>query len=137
VEHFLEKFGKAFGKKGIKVSEDTMEILLQYQWPGNVRELENAIQRAVVMCKGKLITPELLPEHIRPAEGPQERIQKGAQEETLDLSSRLEELEKKLIMEALSRAGGRRQEAARLLNVTRQTLHNKILKYGLEGWDEM
>jgi DNA-binding NtrC family response regulator len=40
-------------------------------------------------------------------------------------------------MEALSRAGGRRQEAARLLNVTRQTLHNKILKYGLEGWDEM
>ena len=137
VEHFLEKFGKAFGKKGMKVSEDTMEILLQYQWPGNVRELENAIQRAVVMCRGKLISPELLPEYIRSAQEPEWRIHKGARKETLDLTSRLEEAEKKLIIEALRRTGGRRQEAARLLNVTRQTLHNKLLKYGLEGWEEV
>ncbi len=51
VEHFLERYNRAFNKDVI-LSSQAMEILLRYKWPGNVRELENTIQRAVVLCEG-------------------------------------------------------------------------------------
>jgi DNA-binding NtrC family response regulator len=58
VQHFIEKFNLQMGKKVERISDEALRILMQYDWPGNVRELENTIERAMVITKGKVITPE-------------------------------------------------------------------------------
>jgi len=137
VDHFLERYSRLFGKKVSEISPEALERLLDYPWPGNVRELENIIQRAVVMSKGPKVTPEALPEVLSspskpvPAEeGP--RLAPG-----LDLQSQVERvverLERDLIIQALEKSGWRRQEAADLLGISRQTLHNKMAKHGLSS----
>jgi DNA-binding NtrC family response regulator len=128
-EHFLERYNRAFNKE-VSLSRGAMEALLRYKWPGNVRELENTIQRAVVLCKGGVIPAEMLPEPI----GRTDELQQKpglTLEPGLDLGSHLERVERDLISQALARTGGRRQEAAQLLGITRQTLHNKMVRYGL------
>jgi len=67
VEHFIQKFNQANGKRVKAVSPETMELLMKYNWPGNVRELENAIERGVVLAEegAELITPDLLPAAIQ------------------------------------------------------------------------
>lgn len=131
VEHFLERYNRAFNKDVI-LSSQAMEILLRYKWPGNVRELENTIQRAVVLCKGGVISPELFPESVRGEEAPPE--EPGVTlEPGLDLNSHLERFERELISQALFKTGWKRQEAAKLLGITRQTLHTKMVRYGLAG----
>jgi len=57
---FLQRMGKKMGREGYTLSPEAMRIIERYRWPGNVRELENAIERAVILCDGDLITPELL-----------------------------------------------------------------------------
>ena len=58
LEHYLDKFKKAFEKDIKHISPETMELLTQYSWPGNVRQLENVIQRAIILSDQKNITPE-------------------------------------------------------------------------------
>ena len=60
IEHFIEKYGKQNQKSSIELETDTKKILTHYHWKGNVRELENVIERAVILCDGKKITPENL-----------------------------------------------------------------------------
>jgi len=129
VEHFLEMYNRAFGKEVI-LSSQAMETLLSYKWPGNVRELENTIQRAVVLCKGGVISPELFPDSVR-KKGESEQEPALSLEPGLNLNSHLERFERELISQALSKTGWKRQEAAQLLGITRQTLHNKMVRYGL------
>ncbi|RKY67111.1 MAG: hypothetical protein DRQ08_01075, partial [Candidatus Latescibacterota bacterium] len=58
VQHFLKMYGEREGKEGLTVSEKAMDILMGYDWPGNIRELENAVERAVILAKGKVLKPE-------------------------------------------------------------------------------
>ena len=108
-----------------------MELLLHYPWPGNVRELENAIERAVLFCEGKAIGEELLPEevHLRG-----EAIRLRVPEAPLRLKEAVErmssEVEKGLIERALTRTGGNRSAAARLLGISRRALLYKIKAHG-------
>jgi two-component system response regulator HydG len=62
--HFLRRYSERLGKKVKTVSQEAIELLSGYRWPGNVRELENAIERAVVLCRGEAITPADLPPAI-------------------------------------------------------------------------
>ncbi|MEJ5377840.1 MAG: sigma-54 dependent transcriptional regulator [bacterium] len=128
-EHFLDMYNRAFNKE-VSLSKEAMEVLLNYRWPGNVRELENTLQRAVVLCKKGVITPELLPESMR-GQAELEPKYNVNLEPGLDLNSQMERLERELISQALAKTGWRRQETAQLLGITRQTLHNKMMRYGL------
>src|SRR3990172_5551038 len=65
VAHFLQKYGKELGKEVKGISAEALPLLENYHWPGNIRELENAIERAIVLCTGDVLTAEALPEAVR------------------------------------------------------------------------
>lgn len=124
VGHFLEKFNRESGKNIKRVSRQTMEILMNYNWPGNVREVENVIERAVILGSGNTLLLENLPLDIKEKRRktkiciPPEGIA-------------LEEVEKELIGQALKMARGNQSKAAKLLNLTRNTLRYRIKKFSL------
>ncbi len=110
-EHFLKKFNKETNRKK-HITEGALRALCAYDWPGNVRELENVIENICVTSKEDIIRIKNLPPTI-----PRVSIivDKKAQ--------------KNLIKEALNETGGNKSEAAKLLGITRMTLHRKLKKY--------
>jgi DNA-binding NtrC family response regulator len=134
VDHFMEHYGRLFRKGRLRMAPEGLDEMIQYGWPGNVRELENVIQRAVVMCRGETATPQI-PPHATvadPVPGPGEAV---TLDPTRDLPAQLERVverfEQDLIRQALERTGGKRRDAARLLGISRQTLHSKMTRYRL------
>lgn len=129
VDHFLVKFGQAFGKE-CRISNEAITYLERYHWPGNVRELENTIERAVVIARGNVITPELLPEAIlgyrQPIIGPHELPDVG-----FDLHAFIEDLMRTYIVRALSQAGGHRSSAAALLRISKRSMRHHMEKFHL------
>jgi DNA-binding NtrC family response regulator len=134
VDHFLRLFQARYHKKIEKVAEGAMDLMVNHAWPGNIRELENALQRAVVLTRDSVIQEWNLPPEIQ---GEEERgfsdilhLNDGR-----SLSQKVDTLintvEKQLIREALDQAKGRREKAARLLDLSVKTLYNKMKKYGL------
>ena len=131
--HFLEKYRKALNKQIKKISQEAEEILLRYHWPGNVRELENTIERAVSLETGEVILPESLPEKIRSSSQefvPSSWVQ--LPEEGINLEKALEEIEKKLLKEALIRTKGNKTKAAKLLGISFRSFRYRLAKLGLE-----
>jgi transcriptional regulator with PAS, ATPase and Fis domain len=127
VEHFIRQFNLSKGKEIAGVTEEVMELLMNYDYPGNVRELENIIEHSFVLCRGGLIQLNHLPREtlttraLSQAEGPKSRHKS------------LEEAEAALIQEALERHGGSRQRAAQALGYGRVTLWRKMKRLGLQG----
>lgn len=150
-EHFLRKYCLRTGKVIPHISADAMKLLMGYSWPGNVGELENNVYSAVVMCKGDQILPEHLPIYFQGGARAQLNLQEGSDDysylfmQTLDpiasklfhalkdkVHSRLvEALEKALICMALNRCHGNQVRAADLLGISRNTLRERMLKFGL------
>ena len=128
VEHFLNKIGEETNKRGVRMEEDAIRVLMDYDWPGNVRELENLVERALVLCDGDSIDPEDLPLLVRWGPGQGWSTIRG---ETLKLNDTLGATEMQLIKKALARAGGVKTEAARLLGIRTSALYYKLQKYGL------
>jgi len=125
VDHFVERFNKLRGKSIAGPSQETIEIFMNHDWPGNIRELENAIEHAFILCRGRLVEPEHLPEHLRelaPAGGPP--VHEGMT---------LKEIEKRAIWEALERNEWRRMATARELDIDKNTLRRKIQRLGIEA----
>ena len=127
--HFLEEFASRNRKAVRGFSAQALDTMLRYSWPGNVRELENAVERAVILCHGDLITGRELPSMLF--------SEAQVEERPADLDASLaglplDEVERRAIEETLRLAGDNKSEAARRLGTTRATLHNKLRKYGLE-----
>ena len=136
VKHFLKQFcrGKRQCVEGI--TDEAMEILAHYDWPGNVRELENIIERLVILTNNTVITKDDLPEQIiNRASSTSIPSMAGNMfqlpEEGLSLSKAVEELEKRLILQALEKTGGIKNRAAKLLQMNRTTLIEKMKKLKL------
>jgi PAS domain S-box-containing protein len=132
--HFLEKFAMETGKKVPGISREARKLLLDHHWDGNVRELQNVIERAVILCRGELITSAHLPigdSGDHPTHGKNQSLQDlfSLPEEGLSL----EELEKSLLKQALTKSHHNKTRAAVLLGLTRSTLRYRLEKYGLEG----
>lgn len=128
VQHFLEKYGR---KRGLVVSEEAIKVLKGYSWPGNVRELENVIERATVLSQGKLITPaqlSILGGTFAPMAGPRS-LEGGAS--PLSLRKILAEVERDVILKALQQAKWNKTRAAKLLQIDRRVLFDKIKEYNL------
>jgi DNA-binding NtrC family response regulator len=102
-----------------------------YGWPGNVRELRNALEAAVALCEGPLVTAADLPPAVRAAAGVPARAAPGGPAGGSLLVRSAEEAEVRRITEALARQGNNRQRAARELGISRVGLYKKLHKYGL------
>jgi DNA-binding NtrC family response regulator len=132
VQHFLQKYSTGSSRVVRGLLPDTMAALRQYRWPGNVRELENAIERAMSLSHGPLLTPEDLPEAIRDNVAAQDRAKtsKSMQEEPVCLT--LEEVEKRHLVRVLKETKGNKVKAAKVLGIDRRTLYRMAERYGLD-----
>lgn len=118
VHYFIKKFSQSMNKDVKEISNEAMEILLNYDWPGNVRELRNVIERAMVNVKGKRIeVNDLFFNLSSPYAKPE--------------GESLEEVEKAHITKILQKTGWNITKAAEILKIDRGTLYNKIEKYKL------
>jgi DNA-binding NtrC family response regulator len=118
-EHFLRRYATETNKKIDSILPEAIEAMRRYPWPGNVRELENAIERAVVVGKGRQIRLGDLP-FVIPTGGAAE----------LEKQS-LDEIERQHIARVLVEEGGNISSVAKILRINRTTLYHKIKKYGL------
>jgi transcriptional regulator with PAS, ATPase and Fis domain len=116
--YFLEKHLPKAHKKITGFAKEAMQVLMHYSFPGNVRELENIIERAIILEKGPLITPESLPQTI-----------KMFQIETIepDRVKTIEELNKEYAEKVLDMLGGNKSKASEVLGISRTSLW-RILK---------
>jgi DNA-binding NtrC family response regulator len=133
---FLRHFKKESGREIIGISESAMLAMQRYQWPGNVRELENAIERAVVLCRRPQIDVEDLPESVQGIHPPANTdvLPPGVYTTAaMPLSAALELPERQIIETALKRNSWNRQSTATELNINRTTLYKKMRKYRLGG----
>jgi len=134
--NFLRRFNREIGKEVLGFSAAAMAAMQRYHWPGNVRELENAVERAVVLCRRPQIELEDLPETIAAAGQPDPSSGgadgNGEADRPLPLAQALEGPERRIIEQALKRNGWNRQATARELNINRTTLYKKMRRYRLD-----
>ena len=135
VHHFLQKCaaGAAHAVRG--VLPETMTLLMQYRWPGNVRELESAIERAVSLSHGPLLTPDDLPVSLRRTEPPS-RETDGAITHSDEGCLSLEEVEKRHLVRVLKETKGNKVKAAKILGIDRRTLYRMADRFGLDLGDD-
>jgi DNA-binding NtrC family response regulator len=131
-EYFLSAFASRYNKRMLKgFSPEAKELLLAYGWPGNVREMKNVIERIVVLESAEMILPEHLPKEVLDQKhgalpGRKDRFVLP------DTGLSLEDLEKDLIVQALERANNNKTVAAKLLNISYDSLRYQIKKFGLQ-----
>ncbi|MEL7606450.1 MAG: sigma 54-interacting transcriptional regulator [Sedimentibacter saalensis] len=136
IRHFIKKVSNYLNKTVNDISPGAMKKILSYSWPGNIRELENAIERAVNLCSGSVITENEIFNNewsINNAATRQAEEFSAASFETLserDIEP-LEVMERRAIERALSISGGNITITANMLQVTRNTIYNKMKKYNL------
>lgn len=118
--HFIKIFGERYGKADLTLSDDAMAKLTEYEWPGNIRELEHTIEKMVIFSEHNLLTPDVL--HLPQKSKARKRSEQGAT---------LEDMERNMIIEAIDRCAGNLSAVAMQLGITRQTLYNKMKKFGL------
>jgi two-component system response regulator HydG len=116
--YFLRVHGERYGKQGLKINTPALEKLANHSWPGNVRELQHTIEKAVIMSDNPILKPsdfDFAPTHKNLSHG----------------ETTLEEMEKRIIHDSLTRYANNISIVAGKLGITRQTLYNKMKKYGL------
>jgi DNA-binding NtrC family response regulator len=126
-QHFVQKSCKSNGLPPRAIGQDTLRVLMNYSWPGNIRQFENAIEHAVAMSSNATeLTVSMLPEELR------EPRQSGLlppvviPDEGLNFASMVSQLERELILRCLEKTGGNKRQAARLLQLSRTTLIDKL-----------
>jgi transcriptional regulator with PAS, ATPase and Fis domain len=137
--HFLIKFSNLKKKNISGISPEAMHYFMRYPWPGNVRELENLMEMFVVMKEeeGEIeigdLPPKLLQQkNLDPAPGHLNLTAEG-----LDFNQMVCQLEKNLLLQALQKSHGVKNRAAKLLNLNRTTLVEKLKRFNLMKWSEV
>jgi DNA-binding NtrC family response regulator len=123
VQHFIERLSHELGKDVGEISECGLRLLLDYDWPGNVRELENAIERAMVTCKNRVLTEEDFG-FLSTALGERKQW-------SVPTHLSLQEVERQVITATLDRNQGNIKETASVLGIDRSTLYEKIKRYAI------
>ena len=127
-EHFLAKHCAKTGRRILGVTPEAMELLKAYDWRGNVREVQNLIEMTVALEEGDWITTSYFPPHILSCAG---RQSTSAAEPMNGLDRAVQSFERRLLEEQLRIHGWNRRETARSLGLHRNTIENKIRKYGI------
>ena len=131
---FLVEIGRSVGRPAAGISEDAREQLLAHSWPGNVRELRNAIERAVILCEGGLVTSEHLPIRVAKAPRPSGSPVTASAVEANEIPAEginLEAIERGLLAKALAQANNNKSQAAKLLGLPRGQLYSLLRRHGL------
>ena len=123
-DSFFRRIRLKNDKNILSISKQSMEALMHYSWPGNVRELKSALEYAFVTCNGSVIEPNHLPPDIFLNDRP------FPVEENVRIDR--DDIQKRQLIEALERAGGNQSKAARILNVSRVTVWNRMKKFGIK-----
>jgi two-component system, NtrC family, response regulator AtoC len=140
LEHFLQTFNARFGKKIGGLSNEARQVLVSYPFPGNVRELRNIVEYAVNVCEGSRIQLHHLPAYILEEEAPQPESDAAAENGAAPLAAAAHpaaakatwiEAERRLLMDAMVKAQGRKTAAAELLGCCRSTLWRKLKRHGI------
>ncbi len=127
--YFTEKYCREMNKPQKNLSKDSQALLEKYHWPGNVRELENTIERAIILCTGKTITPEHLAIRLPSADDIRLREGAGLKEVAAQAQAKAEA---GMIKRVLTQTNGNKRKAAEILKVDYTTLFEKLKKYGLQ-----
>jgi DNA-binding NtrC family response regulator len=138
VDHFLRHYCNLMERRLMKMDEETLRILGEYDWPGNVRELENVIERGVILEEGDILRPDALPDRV--LGGPVLRVpgtngtngSPGGPRRSSSAVGTLEDLEKAYLIEVLEETGWHKKKASEILGINSSTLYRKIQRYALE-----
>ena len=117
-ERFIDHYCEKYNKEPLQLSQDAASKLVAHPFEGNIRELQNIMEKAVIMCDGNCIKPEHMQLYV-------------SHSNVTTQTSTLEDIERKAIADAIDSCGGNLTLVAQLLGITRQTLYNKIKRYGL------
>lgn len=136
--YFLSKYVEEHPDSPKEFSEQSLEMMTNYDWPGNVRELKNIVERCAIMCPEKTILPKHL--HLYVDLNVNGSVPEDAKHNlnnknhvNIEVGTSMEEAEKMLINHTLSSVDNNKSEAARILGVSRKTLHNKLAKFSENG----
>jgi DNA-binding NtrC family response regulator len=129
IHAFVQEFSRQNDKRITGLSADAQEALQHYSWPGNIRELRAAIEHAVALCRGERLGVRDLPARVvgKPGDAATSQVDPSASH------LNLEAMEKNFIRQALRLTDGNVTEAAKLLGISRRTLHRKIKAYQIEA----
>ena len=116
--YFLRVLCERYGKEGMKFNTHALEKLANHDWPGNVRELQHAVEKAVIMSDSPVLKPS-------------DFVFSSVTRQTATADLTLDEMEKKMILESIRRCSNNMSMVAGKLGITRQTLYNKMKKYGI------
>ncbi len=122
-EHFIERLSHELGKDVVNITEPALKMLMDHEWPGNVRQLENAIERAMVTCRGRALTEEdfgFLIQRVEEKRG-----------WTFPANMTLQEVERQVIESTVSQTHGNIKQAAAVLGIDRSTLYERLKKYNI------
>ena len=129
IDHFRRKFTLENGKEITEISREAADLLIKHNFPGNVRELENIMERAVVLCRGNIISLRDLPQLNC-------RVSGNTLLDTQDFSGGFKEkvaaFETELLLNALKESGGNQSQAARMLNISERHLRSSLNRLGLK-----
>ncbi len=126
IKHFMER--STHPSQAERLSAEALHVLLAYPWPGNVRELKNALERALVLCRGPEITPADLPTHLTMDMTHAANLQAAFLERRS-----LADIEREYILVGMRLAAGNKKEVADILGIDRKTLYRKLEEYEGKG----
>jgi transcriptional regulator with GAF, ATPase, and Fis domain len=133
IQHFLTQFSRTKNRQIQGIDAEATRKLMEYDWPGNIRELENMIERIVILTNSEVISLADLPERIQNIQPKTQSLPFEIPEEGISLDSAVNEFEKRLILQALTKTGWVKNKAAQLLNLNRTTLIEKIKRQNLQS----
>lgn len=119
IDIFLRRFVAKYQRPEIRMHEQTIEKLRSYHWPGNIRELQHAIEKAVILCEGSIIRPKDI------------MVKQTWKPQSANMVPRLEDVERQAIETAILQNNGNLTAAAEQLQISRQTLYNKLKRFKL------
>jgi two-component system, NtrC family, response regulator AtoC len=129
VEHLVRQLSNRLGRQMTAIAPEAMALLTRYQWPGNVRELRNVLERALILEEGDVLTARYLADGREPP--PPAAAPTGDPFQLPAGGASLERVEESLVRQAMAQAGGNQTRAAKLLDISRDTLRYKLKKHGL------
>jgi DNA-binding NtrC family response regulator len=119
-EFYLDKYSKKYDKHGLKISDKAKRKLLKYHWPGNVRELQHSIEKAVILSDNSLLNEDSFSLN-----------QHSGKPRNKHRNLTIEEMEKEMIINCIETEKGNMSIVSKKLGITRQTLYNKLKRYGI------
>jgi DNA-binding NtrC family response regulator len=125
-DEYIRRYSEIFRVAPKRLTDAALAELVRYDWPGNIRELQNVIERCFALGAGDTLDVDALPVHVRA------RAESGTAVAFGDDVPSLEAVERSLILAALRKSGGNKNQAARMLGIDRQRLYRKLEKYHLE-----